>query len=788
MAADLSRERPLAGLVLCCTSIPPDARHALSASAIQMGADHKYDLTSDVTHLVVGNIDTQKYGYVAKERPDVKIVLPEFIEAVRVQWMQGGETNVAELEKEYHVKTFWGLQICLTGFDDVNQREHIKSLAETNGANYHGDLTKIVTHLIAAAPVGKKYEHARRWGIKVVSIEWLDHSLERGMVLDESLYDPTMAPEERGKNAWNKQALEVIIQRKRLREENPEVVSQNKRKIRRTMSVRLGSQQGSMWAEMASAGSAQAAQDEWQPVEFDGVLGAIPPHLDSKSADTTPNPTVEPPKTKASPPERKIKPQVKGVFRGKLVYIHGFTGAKLEILQNHLESHGARLCISPADTEDEDLGDGCLLIPHDVPEDSLQPVPAPASEWQRVTEWWVESCLASKVLVKPEDEPLCRPFSNLAIQGCKGMTISVTGFTGVELLHVVKAIKIMGATYEDFLVAERSLLLCKSTVRNQDKLDFAADNGVPVVSEKWLLACLKEGVKQSFESYELSQETPTVPLKRDSKKFSSKSLGKAKLPSKPDRPQQLQFQKHATKRKESLPLKPTKSLRLSPAKSKRVGPFTEEDLDDDQEPAIAPRVVEDEIPYFPSLPLRELSQGEVNSLSPRRSISADKEAPPAASAPSTDLSKNPSSANSSSAHLTETIAALLAQSKERSNSAALEEEVDALTKRRKGKLGRAISGSFGSSNGLSRTSSTDAAYVPAYDQEKKPDQAPPMPSQKILYETEEREEKAKLIARLGGKVMDPAEYDATVVAKSIGTVKELMVGDPGGMRRRRGRQ
>lgn len=296
----------------------------------------------------------------------------------------------------------------------------MKNLAETNGANYHGDLTKVVTHLIAAAPVGKKYEHARRWGIKVVSIEWLDESLERGMVLDETLYDPIMAPEDRGKNAWNKQALEVITQRKRLREENPkEVISQSKRKIRRTMSARLGSQQGSMWAEMASAGSAQPAQDEWQPVEFDNVPGAIPSHFNNESGDTTPNPTTEPSKTKMLPPEPKIKPQVRGVFRGKFVYVHGFTGAKLEILRSHLESHGARLCTSPTDIleEEDNLEDGYLLVPHDVPEDSLLPVPAPVSEWQRVTEWWVESCLASKTLVDPEDEPLCRPFSNLAIKG-----------------------------------------------------------------------------------------------------------------------------------------------------------------------------------------------------------------------------------------------------------------------------------------------------------------------------------------------------------------------------------
>jgi DNA replication regulator DPB11 len=85
---------------------------------MQMGAEHKFDLTSDVTHLIVGNTDTQKYRYVARERPDVKVVLPTFISAVREEWMKGGETDVEGLEGAYRVKTLWELQICLTGFDD----------------------------------------------------------------------------------------------------------------------------------------------------------------------------------------------------------------------------------------------------------------------------------------------------------------------------------------------------------------------------------------------------------------------------------------------------------------------------------------------------------------------------------------------------------------------------------------------------------------------------------------------------------------------------------------------
>ncbi len=83
-----------------------------------MGAIHKFDLTSDVTHLIVGSLDTPKYRYVAKERPDVKVVLPVWIDAVRQSWMTGGDTDVAALELEYRVPTLYGLRICVTGFED----------------------------------------------------------------------------------------------------------------------------------------------------------------------------------------------------------------------------------------------------------------------------------------------------------------------------------------------------------------------------------------------------------------------------------------------------------------------------------------------------------------------------------------------------------------------------------------------------------------------------------------------------------------------------------------------
>ena len=83
-----------------------------------MGAIHKLDLTSDVTHLIVGDTDTPKYKFVARERPDVKCLMPAWIDAVRDSWMNGGETETESLERLYQLPTFHGLRICVTGFED----------------------------------------------------------------------------------------------------------------------------------------------------------------------------------------------------------------------------------------------------------------------------------------------------------------------------------------------------------------------------------------------------------------------------------------------------------------------------------------------------------------------------------------------------------------------------------------------------------------------------------------------------------------------------------------------
>lgn len=86
-----------------------------------MGAIHRYDLTLDVTHLVVGDYNTPKYRYVAKERPDVKPMTTDWIEAARELWINDKAIDLEALEKEHTLPVLHGLKFSMTGCD--NSRE-----------------------------------------------------------------------------------------------------------------------------------------------------------------------------------------------------------------------------------------------------------------------------------------------------------------------------------------------------------------------------------------------------------------------------------------------------------------------------------------------------------------------------------------------------------------------------------------------------------------------------------------------------------------------------------------
>lgn len=120
---------------LCPDTLSRHLQAEIAKKTEELGGIHKYDLTPDVTHLVVGDYDTPKYRHVAKERSDIKAMDATWIDAVGKLWMEDVNIDFPAVEREHQLKPLetcgelpdathpaeskrGSLLLCMTGFDD----------------------------------------------------------------------------------------------------------------------------------------------------------------------------------------------------------------------------------------------------------------------------------------------------------------------------------------------------------------------------------------------------------------------------------------------------------------------------------------------------------------------------------------------------------------------------------------------------------------------------------------------------------------------------------------------
>jgi DNA replication regulator DPB11 len=213
----------------------------------------------------------------------------------------------------------------------AEQRKWIQETVSHNGAEYHGDLTKSVTHLIAATPSGKKYEHALNWRIKLVTWEWLQQSLERGLALDESCFHPTIPVDQRGKGAWERhQATSSPALGKRARDAGQaDLTSALRRKLRRSASSRMGSQSEALWAGITAGGYERQKldQDDW--TEPDIAQQLVEPTVANPQATVMTHADAPLREDPASNTRGPFQDEHDGIFAGRVIFVNGFDHAKV---------------------------------------------------------------------------------------------------------------------------------------------------------------------------------------------------------------------------------------------------------------------------------------------------------------------------------------------------------------------------------------------------------------------------------------------------------------------------
>ena len=217
----------------------------------------------------------------------------------------------------------------------VVYRKELEDLINDNGGDYRGNLTKDITHLIAKEPSGVKYNFAAQWGIKTVSVEWLEQSLERGMILEESLYHLLLPPLERGRNAWIRKSYTTTSLGKRARDD--EIIPPNTRKLRRTASARLSTHNDGLWSEI-NVGQVKAEEikvEAWDEPEKEVADHRKSPDAGQsrmpKSAQTSDDYQI----LKRSHSEAILSsmlckaPQQEGLFHAKTFLLRGFDKKKV---------------------------------------------------------------------------------------------------------------------------------------------------------------------------------------------------------------------------------------------------------------------------------------------------------------------------------------------------------------------------------------------------------------------------------------------------------------------------
>lgn len=169
--------------------------------------------------------------------------------------------------------------------------------------------------------------------MKIVSLEWFEQSLERGMVLEEALFNPTLPTEERGKDAWVRIEHPSPAVGKRTRDaEEPRPLNPNRRKLRRAASTKLGIQGDALWAEIVTPSGDQGknVEDEWKE---DNLFNQTTPHAESPAislndaekpyTDDAAKATTQTPAA-AVPSRTGEVDQGEGIFQSRIIVIHGF--------------------------------------------------------------------------------------------------------------------------------------------------------------------------------------------------------------------------------------------------------------------------------------------------------------------------------------------------------------------------------------------------------------------------------------------------------------------------------
>ncbi|SCV03388.1 LAMI_0H07756g1_1 [Lachancea mirantina] len=453
-------QKPFEGITFCPTALPEELSRSVSRKIIKLGGTFSKDLTKFVNVLVVGSVATNKYRFAVQHRDDLVMVDSDALDAIYELWLSGEDVTMEShshfavisgskdrmlevLSERYRLKPLKNFCVFIGRItDDCGGRVDVAQLEKAcnrcgvqscNSRHFvkepHWDKPTV---FVTDYPHGARVEAARDQGLPIIHPKWILDCERRGALLEFSFYqiDDVLgeAWESIGAGAcfcWSD--VEQRIDKNAVSgngDGKPQNLSQ------RSILGKYGSHGVKLW---------------------NNVL-----HREPKASESLETPE----------PAAKSVAEEDMIFQDMNFCIAYFTERHSLILSKIITRNGGG-CTDKTDSTSS-TGSTYLLVPSNRPKEALGDTTAFG---QVVTEFYIERCLHYKTALPVDSwsEPFFTRFQlnfphRLVRAGSEqtNLNVAITGFQGVELLHISKILEYlsgMGITFCENLNRQTDTLL-----------------------------------------------------------------------------------------------------------------------------------------------------------------------------------------------------------------------------------------------------------------------------------------------------------------------------------------
>lgn len=447
--------KPLHNVTFCPTGFnDEDVSKSISRKILKLGGCYSKDLTRQVNVLVIGKTkDTNKYRFAVRHRHDIVFIDMAAIDVLYERWLAGDDIigippgvsdttafALTTLRNRYSSGPLDNFYIFIGRIDSFS-KDRIEEICHTlkcykcNSSHFVKDCKSRNDHktvvFIADSLQGARVEAAIEQRIPVVHYKWILDCQRRNAALE---FDPYyLLSKIPGNTTLDEIGLQSCDCWNNLSKPLPEPVHNTQTAVSSTNLFQKFKVQGDrIWEKAMSRSDSNLLLNE-------GPARLAPPTVvegKDMSADAS-------------------------IFRNATFHVSDrFSEKQSNILKRVIELNGGVL-----DAESQ-----FLVIPSDFPMDSLSK--DETAQGTLVTEFFIERCLNYKKLITPPDswsKPFLQsknatlvPSRTLLHDKSQPLQVAITGFHGVELLHLHKILKIMepmGIKFVEYLNKKTDLLL-----------------------------------------------------------------------------------------------------------------------------------------------------------------------------------------------------------------------------------------------------------------------------------------------------------------------------------------